>query len=234
MVDAPARRRDNLGYVGGSNQHSENVAQPLHKVGAELPAVVIFDEAHKTFVLNTANYHPKCVRYCRTIVNGNPVGAERRRNQELTLGRVAARRLHRLGSPPIRIAAGVGRTLTDAIGKTISLPRWASDAFLEIWHVGRSKIFLRERYAEQLFIDADRIYSAIELTRFPVPKDEDYKETDAEAGLLRAADLIGQVADPFYLRKLNALFANLGRSAAMRSSVTPVQPMSLTNTLASF
>jgi hypothetical protein len=69
----------------------------------------------------------------------------------------------------------------DAIGKTISLPRCASDAFLEIWHVGRSNIFLRERFAEQLFIDADRIYSAIELTRFPVPKDEDYKETDTEA-----------------------------------------------------
>jgi len=62
----------------------------------------------------------------------------------------------------------------------------------------RSKIFLRERFAEQLFIDADRIYSAIELTWFPVPKDEDYKETDTEASLLRAADLIGQLADPFY------------------------------------
>jgi hypothetical protein len=61
------------------------------------------------------------------------------------------------------------------------LPRCASDAFLETWHVGRSKIFLRERFAEQLFIDANRIYSAIELTRFPVPKDEDYKETDTEA-----------------------------------------------------
>jgi hypothetical protein len=56
------------------------------------------------------------------------------------------------------------------------LPRCASDAFLETWHVGRSKIFLRERFAEQ-----NRIYSAIELTRFPVPKDEDYKETDTEA-----------------------------------------------------
>src|SRR5215204_1933822 len=31
-------------------------------------------------------------------------------------------------------------------------------------------------------------------------------ETDTEAGLLRAADLIGQLADPFYPRKLNALF----------------------------
>ena len=61
------------------------------------------------------------------------------------------------------------------------MPRCASDAFLKIWHVGRAKSFLRERFAEQLFTDADRIYSAIELTRFPVPKDEDYKETDAEA-----------------------------------------------------
>src|SRR3712207_7543267 len=36
-----------------------------------------------------------------------------------------------------------------------------------------------------------------------------YAETDTEAGLLRAADLIGQLADPFYPRKLNALFHEL-------------------------
>jgi hypothetical protein len=71
-VDASARRADNLGHVSGSNQHGENVAQPLHKIGAKLPAVVIFDKAQKTFVLNTPNYHPKGVRYCRTIVNPNP------------------------------------------------------------------------------------------------------------------------------------------------------------------
>src|SRR5262249_47842860 len=33
-----------------------------------------------------------------------------------------------------------------------------------------------------------------------------HQETDSEAGLVRAADLIGQLADPFYPRKLNALF----------------------------
>jgi len=82
--------------------------------------------------------------------------------------------------------------------KTISLPRGASDAFLKACHVERSRIFVRERFAGQSFVDADRIYSAIELTWFPVPKDEDYKETDTEASLLRAADLIGQLADPFY------------------------------------
>ena len=39
-----------------------------------------------------------------------------------------------------------------------------------------------------------------------MPKDNDHAETDTEAGLVRAADLIGQLADPFYPRKLNALY----------------------------
>jgi hypothetical protein len=94
----------------------------------------------------------------------------------------------------------------DTTGKTVSLPRGASDAFLAPWHVQRSKIAVRDRFADHPFIDADRICGAIELTPFPVPEDEDYKETDTEAGLLRAADLIGQLADPFCRRKLNVLF----------------------------
>jgi hypothetical protein len=94
----------------------------------------------------------------------------------------------------------------DDTGKTVSPPRGASDAFLGPWHVERSKIAVRERFGGHPFIDSDRICGAIELTRFPVPDDDDYSETDSEAGLLRAADLIGQLADPFYLRKLNALF----------------------------
>ena len=44
------------------------------------------------------------------------------------------------------------------------------------------------------------------MTRFPVPNDGDHEETDTEAGLVRAADLIGQLGDPLYPRKLNALF----------------------------
>jgi hypothetical protein len=94
----------------------------------------------------------------------------------------------------------------NATGETVSPPRGASDAFLAPWHVERSKIAVRERFENHPFIDSDRICGAIELTRFPVPADEDYAETDTEAGLLRAADLIGQLADPFYQRKLNALF----------------------------
>ena len=55
-------------------------------------------------------------------------------------------------------------------------------------------------------IDGDRVARTIELTRFPVPDDGDHAETDTEAGLVRAADLIGQLGDPLYPRKLKALF----------------------------
>jgi hypothetical protein len=102
-----------------------------------------------------------------------------------------------------------GAYVIDQAGNTVSLPRGASDAFLSPWHVERSKIAVRERFGDHPFIDSDRICGVIELTRFPVPVEEDYAGTDTEAGLLRAADLIGQLADPFYPRKLNALFHEL-------------------------
>jgi hypothetical protein len=50
-------------------------------------------------------------------------------------------------------------------------------------------------------LDGDRIARAIELTRFRVPDDDDHAETDSELGLVRAADLIGQLADPRYPQK---------------------------------
>jgi hypothetical protein len=91
-------------------------------------------------------------------------------------------------------------------GDMVRAPRGASDAFLTPHHVERAKIFVRHRCAVIEGLEAERIVRAIELTRFPVPEDNDHAETDTEAGLLRAADLIGQLADPFYPRKLNALF----------------------------
>ena len=65
---------------------------------------------------------------------------------------------------------------------------------------------MRKRFENDPLVDGERIARAIELTRFPIPHDDDHAETDTEAGLLRAADLIGQLADPLYPRKLNALF----------------------------
>jgi hypothetical protein len=91
-------------------------------------------------------------------------------------------------------------------GDIVRAPRGASDAFLTAHHIERGKIFVRHRCAMIEPLDPERIARAIELTRFPVPEDNDHAETDTEAGLLRAADLIGQLADPFYPRKLNALY----------------------------
>jgi hypothetical protein len=100
----------------------------------------------------------------------------------------------------------VERQVIDAAGNAISLPRGASDACLAPYHVFRSQAVVRRRFASHALIDGERIARAIELTRFPVPDDGDHAETDSEAGLVRAADLIGQLGDPLYPRKLNALF----------------------------
>ncbi|WP_204848405.1 HD domain-containing protein [Rhodopila globiformis] len=94
----------------------------------------------------------------------------------------------------------------DAAGNTIRLPRGASDAYLAPYHVSRSQLIVLDRFASHPLIDGARIARSIELTRFPVPDDDDHAETDTEAGLVRAADLIGQLGDPLYPRKLNALF----------------------------
>ncbi len=98
------------------------------------------------------------------------------------------------------------RQVIDAEGHTVVIPRGASDAYLAPYHVFRSKAVVIERFAAHSFIDGERIARCIELTRFPIPGDNDHAETDTEAGLLRAADLIGQLADPMYPRKINALF----------------------------
>ena len=94
----------------------------------------------------------------------------------------------------------------DPAGNTVTPPRGASDAFLTPYHVERGMIMVRDRFAPVPFIDEERVAAAIELTRFPVPDDEDHAATDTEAGLVRAADLIGQLGDPLYPRKLNALY----------------------------
>ena len=91
-------------------------------------------------------------------------------------------------------------------GDTVTAPRGASDAFLTPYHVERSKIFVNHRLRMSDHLDPERIARAIELTRFPVPEGDDHADTQEEAGLVRAADLVGQLADPHYPRKLNALF----------------------------
>ena len=106
----------------------------------------------------------------------------------------------------------------DAAGNTVTPPRGASDAFLMPYHVERGKIMVRERFAPVPFIDEERIAAAIELTRFPVPDDEDHAATDTEAGLVRAGDLIGQLGDPLYPRKFNALYHEFVETGVQREA----------------
>lgn len=103
-------------------------------------------------------------------------------------------------------ADGSADVVIDDEGRRITPPRGASDAFLSPYHIERGKIYARERFKHSRFIDEERIVRSIELTRFPVPNDEDHLETRSEPALVRAADLIGQLADPFYHRKINALY----------------------------
>ncbi|MCU0545396.1 MAG: metal-dependent phosphohydrolase [Oscillatoriaceae cyanobacterium Prado104] len=88
----------------------------------------------------------------------------------------------------------------------IKLPPGATDASLTPYHVDRGKMFVKERFGGHRLIDAEQIKRNIELTRFPVPADEDHQDTLNYPGLVRAADLIGQLSDPRYLQKIAALF----------------------------
>jgi hypothetical protein len=94
----------------------------------------------------------------------------------------------------------------DSTGGTTTLPRGASDAPLTLYHVDRSKLFVRHRFANSDQLDGESLASMIEFTRFPALEGANDRELDAETGLVRAADLIGQLGDPHYLRKANRLY----------------------------
>ena len=96
--------------------------------------------------------------------------------------------------------------VVDGTGRKVSLPRGSSDATLAPYHVERSKLFVLDRIAAVEELDSARIARAIGFTRFPYSSTAEENEVDEEGALLRAADLIGQLGDPHYLRKSNALY----------------------------
>ena len=103
---------------------------------------------------------------------------------------------------------GDGRYVTNLAGEKVSVPEGATDAAMAPYHIVRSRLFVRERFTKAALIDLDigEVEANIEHTRFPVPEAEQHAPTDDFPGLLRAADLIGQLADINYLRKTPALF----------------------------
>ncbi|EKQ70803.1 hypothetical protein OsccyDRAFT_1108 [Leptolyngbyaceae cyanobacterium JSC-12] len=104
-------------------------------------------------------------------------------------------------------ATGIGNTM-------VSLPPGATDAALTAYHVDRGKLFIDERFGGHKLLDAETIKHNIELTRFPVPSQEDHQDTTNYPGLVRASDLIGQLSDPRYLKKITALFYEFEENGA--------------------
>ena len=107
-----------------------------------------------------------------------------------------------------------GVVVTDDHGGTFSLAPGATDAALTPYHIERGKLFVNWRCRDHPIIDPKVITSNIENTRFPVPEKGDSTEGGDYPGLVRAADLIGQLADPDYLRKLPALFHEFEETGA--------------------
>lgn len=129
-------------------------------------------------------------------------------------------------------ATGIGN-------ETVALSSETTDVALTPYHVDRSMLFVRERFGGELLkgmekvIDHEIINSYIEMTRFPAPDEEKYKDTKGYGGLLRAADFIGQLGDPDYPRKSPALFYEFEETGA-NESFNYKNPGDLRNTFAKF
>jgi hypothetical protein len=93
--------------------------------------------------------------------------------------------------------------VVDPTGRKVTLPRGASDAALFPYHVDRSKLFVMQCIKPVEEIDEQRIAGVVEYTRFPPTQPKEYDEVSM---LVRAADFIGQLGDPNYLSKANALY----------------------------
>jgi hypothetical protein len=103
---------------------------------------------------------------------------------------------------------GAGQYVINFAGDKVTVPEGATDAAMTPYHIARSQLFVRERFSKAVLshLDTAAIEAYIEHTRFPVPEGEQHAPTDDFPGLLRAADLIGQLADINYPRKTAALF----------------------------
>ncbi len=121
---------------------------------------------------------------------------------------------------------GVDGYVVDAKGNKAKLPRGASDAALLPYHVDRSKLFVMDRMAKIELLNAERIARAIEFTRFPSPYAPG--DDDEEGLMVRAADLIGQLGDPHYLRKANALYFEF-EEVGMNKQLGYTSPADLTD-----
>lgn len=101
-----------------------------------------------------------------------------------------------------------GKYVTGSNGTFVEIPSGATDAALTEFHVDRGMHFVRSWLSNVAIVDEERIAEMIDFTRFPLPPQPKYHDRAfSYPGLIRAADLIGQLGDVNYLRKSSALFA---------------------------
>ena len=96
--------------------------------------------------------------------------------------------------------------VVDMQGTLKKIPHEFTCATLTPYHVDRGRVFVRERFENADHIEPEIVEGHIEYTRFPPPEGMGTDDTDSYGALVRAADLIGQLADPNYLRKIPSLY----------------------------
>jgi hypothetical protein len=122
--------------------------------------------------------------------------------------------------------------VVDSTGRKVTLPKGASDAALFRYHVDRSKLFAMQCITPITSIDEQRIARGIEYTRFPItlsPKED----PDDVLQLVRAADYVGQLGDPNYIAKANALYYEF-EEAALNGEFTYTSPADVVSSYPQF
>lgn len=110
-----------------------------------------------------------------------------------------------------------GSYVVNAEGRRVEPGDHITDAAMAPYHIDRGVLFVKHWFSKVPEIDVEKLASMIEITRFPVPKTEFHSQTDTLPGLVRAADLIGQMGDISYRRKTAALFQELQESGGNRN-----------------
>jgi len=169
-----------------------------------------------------APYHDLNHTICVTLL-----GQEVLRGKHLRLGGVSPRDwLHFVISllcHDIGYVRGVCRNdrpgcyVTGKGKETVALSEGATDAALTAHHIERGKLFVRERFAKNRHIEVEVLCANIEYTRFPVPIENEGEAPSEYPALLRASDLIGQLADLGYMRKISALFTEFEETGMNRT-----------------
>jgi hypothetical protein len=106
---------------------------------------------------------------------------------------------------------GKGNCVVDAAGGTVALPRGATDGWLWPYFTDRSKLFVAHHFRDDPVVDWRTLAANIEYSRFPALPDRN-RETASYPGLLRAAHLIGSIADPDFDIKTKSLLVELEES----------------------